>query len=91
MIDVNIEAYFKDRYWNGWWWDRGCLYDHPFNGECQLCKIGSWYYTSPSKTALKRFGGLIQDHIEVYADGRVYMQKGRGAAFRKRCKKRKKK
>ena len=87
MIDVDIEAYFKDRYWNGWWWDRGCLYDHPFNGECKGCECGTWYYTAPSKTGLKRFGGLIMDDIEVYADGRVYMEPINKLQTRKRKKK----
>ena len=71
-ISINIDAYVKDRYWNGWWWDRNCLYDHRYDAECKGCQRGSWYYTSVAKTGMPRFGKIIGDTIKLYAKGRVY-------------------
>ncbi len=70
-IKINIDAFIKDRYWRGWWWDRGCLYDHEYNGECESCQNGNWFYTAPDKTGMK-FGEHLGEH-ELYAKNRVYM------------------
>ena len=75
-ISINIDAYIKDRYWNGWWWDRSCLYSHKrYDPKCKACKHGSWYYTSVAKTGLPRFGKIMGDVLGLYAQGRVYLYK----------------
>lgn len=75
-IRINIDAYIKDRYWSGWWWDRGCLYEHKYNEECKICQNGKWYYTSVEQTGMPRFGKIMGDTIKLYAKGRVYMYSG---------------
>ena len=64
MINIDIEGYFKDRYWNGWWFDRACLYEHLHELDCERCQLGVWTYTSVEKTGMNRFGDMIEaDHV----------------------------
>lgn len=61
-IYVNIEGFFKDRYWSGWWFDRSCFYEHQFDEDCKQCETGLWNYTAPGKTGLKN-GEVMTDQL----------------------------
>ena len=76
MIKVDVEAYFKDRNWRGFYYDRNCLYDHPYDRNCSSCKHGEWQHSPASETGISPWGGKM-DTIDVYYRGEPWRQEHR--------------